>query len=323
MTTFSRILKITGFVLLGLLAFILVMALVPVGTGDIEPVADPAGSYAEGAARIEAAIAAEEGRVCGDCKTRFYTHGETTPGVVVLIHGLSNSPRQFQEMGERLHEAGYNVYIPRMPYHGLVSHDASEMGNITVGDLVRFADDAVDIAAGLGDEVIVAGLSGGGTVAAWIAQNRDDVDRVVLIAPFIGIRHLPGFANGFFVNLFARLPGVDFASSSEPYREHVYRGQSTRGLAEYLLLSKGVRRQAGVDPAAVDDIIVVLNGNDDQVNNGMTGDLAGDWQGSGATVIRYEFPESLGLPHDLIDVSNEKADPDVSYPVIIELIESP
>ena len=47
---------------------------------------------------------------------------------------------------------------------------------------------AVDIAAGLGDQVTIAGLSAGGVVAAWAAQHRRDVHRAVLIAPSLGVR---------------------------------------------------------------------------------------------------------------------------------------
>jgi len=318
----KRIAKVSGLAALSLLAIVILLALVPAGSGDLQPAADPADGYAEAERRVSEIQAGEEGRVCDECGTRLYSHGGRTDAVVVLIHGLSNSPRQFQEMGEQLYMAGYNVYIPRMPYHGLASHDVSELSRIRVNDLVGYADESVDIAAGLGDRVIVAGLSGGGSVVAWVAQNRGDVDKAVLIAPLVGIKQLPGFANGLFVNLFTRLPGIDMASPSEPEREHVYRGQSSRGVAEYLLLARGVVGQAREAPPAVDDITVIINGADDQVNNGMVESLAERWRGSGATITTYEFPGELGLPHDVIDVSNPDADTQVTYPAIIGLIES-
>jgi len=52
------------------------------------------------------------------------------------------------------------------------------------------ADTSVDLASGLGQKVYVAGLSAGGTLAAWIAQNRGQVTRAVLIALALGLtRH--------------------------------------------------------------------------------------------------------------------------------------
>lgn len=317
-----RILKIAGLVIAGLAAGVLLLALIPAGTGELRSIPDPADSYAEAERRVDAVIAREEGRVCGVCGTRFYSHGEKTGTAVVLIHGLSNSPRQFQEVGEHLYTAGYNVYIPRMPYHGLVSHDVSELSHIDVEELIGYADTSIDIAAGLGDRVVVAGLSGGGSVAAWVAQNRDDVDKVVLIAPLIGIKQLPGFANWMFTNTFTRLPGIDLASASEPEREHVYRGQSSRGVAEYMLLARGVNDQADGGTVAVHEITLILNAADDQVNNGMTEELADKWRQSGSNLTRYVFPRELGLPHDVIDVSNPDAETPVTYPVIIGHIES-
>lgn len=317
-----RMLRLSGMVLLGLLLVVLLLALIPVGTGNIQSKANPAVGFDDSVQRIDAVLAAEAGQVCGECGSRFYSHGEKTATVVVLIHGLSNSPRQFQEMGEELYASGYNVYIPLMPYHGVNAHDVSELGNINTGELVGYADESVDIAVGLGDEVVVAGLSGGGSVAAWVAQNRADVSKVVLIAPLIGIKQLPSYGNYLFINLFSRLPGVDFASPSEPVREHVYRGQSSRGVAEYLRLARGVRRQAGDTTVAVKDIAIIINGNDDQVNNGMISKLGEEWRGAGATVATHEFPASLGLPHDVIDVTNVKDKRDISYPVVIAAIES-
>jgi esterase/lipase len=311
-----------GLTLLVVLAVVAGLALVPVGTGDLEASPDPASSYEDAVARFEAVVEEEDGKVCGECGSRLFTHGEKTDTAVVFFHGLSNSPRQFVELSELLYEDGYNVLILRMPYHGLLTHDVKELSYITAGDLVGYADRSVDIGAGLGDKVVVAGLSGGGSVAAWVAQNRADVDKVMLIAPLIGIEQVPGFATDLFINLFARLPNMDVASSSEPEREHVYRGQATRGVAEYMLLAKAVRKEADKEPSDVRMIDIVINANDDQVNNGMTEKLAEKWSESGAEVRTHEFAKSLGLHHDVIDVTNVKEKRDISYPVIIEMIES-
>jgi hypothetical protein len=54
------------------------------------------------------------------------------------------------------------------------------------------ADTSVDIMCGLGREVYVAGLSAGGTLTAWIAQNRGEVTRTILIAPALGLTRREG-----------------------------------------------------------------------------------------------------------------------------------
>jgi esterase/lipase len=158
------------------------------------------------------------------------THGEKTDRAYVLVHGTTNSPRQFQELGEILHERGNNVLILRMPYHGLESLYVGELKRLKAKDLRTYADRAIDIAVGLGDKVDVIGLSGGGAVAAWIAQNRPDIERVVTLSPFFGIANLPSFADTFLMNLFARLPNVDFYNTGEPSRDWGYRGEASPSL---------------------------------------------------------------------------------------------
>ena len=79
---------------------------------------------------------------------------------------------------------GYSVVVPRLPGHGHRDRLTKALSDVRPDDLVHTADLAVDIAAGLGDEVTVVGLSGGGTLAAWLATERNDVNRAVLIAPW-------------------------------------------------------------------------------------------------------------------------------------------
>jgi len=317
----KRVVLITGSIVIGLLAILLLVAVFPLGA-DLESDPQPVAGYDEAVQRIDAIIADEEERVCDECRTRFYTHGKKTEKAVLLIHGLTNSPRQFVELGQEFYDDGYNVLIMRMPYHGLKSHDVGELAQVKAEDLSRYADEAVDITAGLGEEVTVAGLSGGGTVTGWIAQNRVDVDRAVLIAPFFGIHGVPGFADTMFINLFARLPNFNFISPSEMKREHVYAGEATRGMAQYLLLGKVTREQADEAPPAVKDIVIITNNSDSQVNNGITHDLAATWEGAGAVVTSYAFDKSLDLPHDVIDVSTIGDRSSITYPVIIQLIEA-
>lgn len=289
--------------LLGLLAVLLLLALFPVSTADLTSNPNPVTSYGEAVGRIQAILADENGKVCDICGTRFYTHGDKTAKAVVLVHGLTNSPRQFEELGQMLFNDGYNVLIPRMPYHGLQTHTVSELGNTTAMDLNRFAGDTADIAVGLGDEVTVVGLSGGGTIAGWITQNRSDIHKTVLIAPLYGLAEVPPFVSRMAGNLFSRIPDIDFSSSSEPPRASVYLGWSTRGIAEYLILSRVARPDGDDSPAGVRNITEVTNGNDHTVNNGITNTVVNAWEGTGATITHYEFDQSLGLPHDYIDIT--------------------
>src|SRR5256885_12187431 len=52
------------------------------------------------------------------CHTRLYTHGRRVENALVLLHGFTNCPQQFDALGRRFFEQGWNVVIPRYPRHG-------------------------------------------------------------------------------------------------------------------------------------------------------------------------------------------------------------
>ena len=63
------------------------------------------------------------------------------------------------------------------------------------------------------DEVRVLGLSMGGVIAAWTAQHRSDVDRVVAVAPAINIPGVPAVLTHLFRNVFGKLPNISLPMS--------------------------------------------------------------------------------------------------------------
>ena len=58
-------------------------------------------------------------------------------------------------------------------------------------DLRDYVDQVIDIVAGLGDDVYVAGISGGRAVTAWIVHNQSEVNRAFMVFPFFGVGETP------------------------------------------------------------------------------------------------------------------------------------
>ena len=114
------------------------------------------------------------------------THGARAPRVIVLLHGFTDAPVQFELLGKRFFDAGDNVYIPRLPHHAERVAPVAQPRQGCGNQLADFGDAIVDELRGLGDTIIVAGLSAGGAIAGHIAQTRREVRRAVLIAPAIG-----------------------------------------------------------------------------------------------------------------------------------------
>jgi len=172
--------------------------------------ADPTSSYEEVLARIKAIQAGEDAR--GDlnpvCLTTLMTHGKRTEDVIVFLHGFTSCPNQFVELGRQFYERGYNVYIPRAPHHGLTDLMPGDLFNLTAEESIAFASQSADIAQGLGERVTVSGLSGGGTMTAWLAQNRVDVDIAMPLSPFLGIKFIPAPLTRTFTNAVLTLPNM-------------------------------------------------------------------------------------------------------------------
>ena len=316
----KRVAGVLGLILLIILVIAILLGLIPASIQALESDPDPAVDYNEALRRFEELQAGERAKVTEVNSSRLMTHGEQTDKVYVLIHGWTNSPRQFVELGELLFEQGHNVLILRLPHHGFPSGSVGELRNVTPENLSAYGDQTVDIAAGLGEQVEVIGLSVGGAVTSWIAQNRPDVKRVMLIAPMFGLDHLPAVVDNFLMNLFSRAPNINLIAPGEPYREHVYRGQSTRGVAQVMRFGESVFKQANGSSPAVTNILVVTNANDSTVDNSRTEELAGIWEKSGAAIVRYVFPAELGLPHNSIDVTEPGTDTDLVYAQILELL---
>ena len=115
------------------------------------------------------------------------THGAKVGKVVVYFHGLTNCPGQADKLAPQLFALGYNVYVPRWPGHGEGGPDDAVAGRSDRGSRWwRAPTDAIDLAQGLGDEVIVIGMSAGGTMTALGGAVSRRCHRHLAVSPFLG-----------------------------------------------------------------------------------------------------------------------------------------
>ncbi|HXV98240.1 MAG TPA: alpha/beta fold hydrolase [Anaerolineae bacterium] len=254
------------------------------------------------------------------------THGQKVERVIVLLHGYRNCPAQFHQLGLTFYELGYNVLIPRMPHHGWADVLTTDQAQLTADELAAHVTEAVDIGQGLGEQVSVAGISTGGVLTAWAAQNRPDVKRGVLIAPVFGLYAIPAPLLTPTTNLFLTLPNFflwqdDELKANVPNPPQVYPQNSTRALSQILRLGFAVRAQAGQSPPAASAILIVTNANDDAVDNQVTSEVVAGWRKGGFEQLQtYEFEAYLRLDHDLIDPAHPKQKIDFVYPVLVDLM---
>ena len=312
-------------VLVALLAVAAVVLLRPAGTGRFPSHPHPATGYDEALRRVAAVEARDGVAVAPECRTLLLTRGARAARAVVLLHGLTNCPEQFRALGERLRERGANVYIPRLPEHGLADRMTTALARLDARAMCEATDEAVDIGCGLGDSVIVVGLCIGGSMAAWAAQERADVARAVSIAPLQGLARARGPLTLPAMNLMLALPNQFVwwdgrVKTDLPGPKHVYPRFSTRSVAQALLVGASVEAEARRAPPAARSIVMITVGGDVAVDNPAVARLTQIWRTHGARVTAYEFPARLHLNHDIIDPEQIGGTPALVYPVLLDLI---
>ena len=312
------ILPVTAFWRFGLLLLALSCARPREEREALHPVPPPL-DYADVAARVARRQVEDDSVVAPGGRSILMTHGQRTPRVFVLLHGFTNSPTQFQDVGARLFGGGDNVYIPRLPRHAEREAPVRALSRVLADELMMFADSTVDIARGLGDSVIVVGLSAGGSIAAWIAQWRAAVQRVVLIAPALGAGLLSDEYGRELVDIASVLPNVTRTAKPDTARPDMVQGTTSRGLAEVLSLGHRVRDQAQEYRPRVKDVIFLLNERDHTVSEKASLDLAQQWFDRGATVAVYRFPASARLPHNVLEQTGRGGNTEMVYPIITAL----
>ena len=147
------------------------------------------------------------------CRSRFLLHQKPTEKVCLFFHGFTAAPEQFVPIGEAFFKAGYNVLIPLLPGHGIAGEwDADNPPPLPENQQVyqEFGLRWLDIVQPLGTKVIVGGLSGGSTLAAWLALERNaQINRALLFAPYLS-------GSNKVVDLFVEIFNIYFKWRTEP-----------------------------------------------------------------------------------------------------------
>lgn len=285
---------------------------------------NPAYDYDDAMARLATRRAREGARVNPVCRTRALTHGRRTAHAIVLFHGMTSCPQQFQQLAEDLHRAGYNVLLPRLPRHGL-DRLSTDQAELTLEELTLTAYESLDILHGLGEKTTVLGLSAGGALAAWCAQNRDDLDRAICISPALGFPNVPPWAGRFYANGLAMLPNffqwwdADLKEAI-PNPPHAYPRIASHAVAVMLRLGQLVAVSSRRNPPKAGSVLGILNPSDEVVRNECTLQVIANWRRHGAHVDVFEFPADWGLPHDLIDPAQPDQQVARVYPLLEALI---
>ncbi len=252
------------------------------------------------------------------------THAEPVQRAYVLFHGLTASPRQFEPFGRMLFERGANVYIPRLPRHGLADRLTTELEGLTAAELRAFGLASIGFARSLAPRVHVVGFSVGGLLAAWIAQHAQ-VERVTCVAPFLGVAFLPKrFAAGA-ANVVRSWPNRflwwDPMKRERQLPDHGYPRFATHAVAEALDLANEVMTDAERHEPAAREVQIVLNASESTVNNPEARRLAALWSARKGNRIVLHRLRGLPPSHDIIEPLRSPEVVERVYPQLVDFVD--
>lgn len=232
-----------------------------------------------------------------------YVHPARQPRAIVLIHGLSASPAQFERVAQDLFERGHNVLVPRLPKHGHANPLSTALERLRDHDLYEAATQYVAVARELGDRVTIAGFSLGGLLAAWIGQHYD-IARCVPIAPFFGVSLIPNRFMGAVAERLLRVPNRfhwwnpilrDRQTPSNGYPRY-----ATHAVAHSYRIARLLLDEARTSRPRAEQFAIVTNAAEVAVNNYAIRRLYKSWRRQCPGAV--EMARITGLPpsHDIV-----------------------
>jgi carboxylesterase len=103
---------------------------------------------------------------------------------VLVLHGFTACTQSVRPLAEAFADEGYTVDLPLLPGHGTNVDDLDSTG---WSDWSAAAEGAYQNLAGRCDRVVVAGLSMGGGLTAWLAARHPEVAGIVCVNPLVRI----------------------------------------------------------------------------------------------------------------------------------------
>ena len=126
---------------------------------------------------------------------------------LILVHGFPGTPAEMHPLAIMMHEAGWTVHGVLLPGFG---PQIDTLSTRTTEHWLKAINNTITEAKRTCKHIVLAGLSMGGALSIQAAaQHQDDLDALILLAPFWQIKHV----------LWHSLPALRFAVPQfKPFR---------------------------------------------------------------------------------------------------------
>jgi pimeloyl-ACP methyl ester carboxylesterase len=256
-------------------------------------------------------------------RTITHIHGVRTPRAIVLLHGLSTTPAQFERVARDLFERGHNVIVPRLPHHGHANPLSTALARLHAEELYAAAAEYVAVAQELGERVTFAGFSLGGMMTAWIGQHHA-IDRCIPISPFLGVAMIPNRFMGAVAEQLLRLPNR-FHWWNPILRErgpaNGYPRYATHAIGHMHRIARALLEEARTVGPLAGHCTIVTNAAEIAVNNYAIRRLYKSWRRQRPGAVELVRITGLPLSHDIVSPLRPWRLADRVHPQLLDAID--
>ena len=237
-------------------------------------------------------------------------------GLVILLHGFSACPQQYDELAPRLAKAGYDVLVPLFPGHGVVPdsmsprRDNTDYVPKTATTWKSFRNDVNKLAESYDGKRSLTGLSMGTNLALSAYIKRPDLyENVVGVSP--KLRNETSFFHGLLSNdihilnvdewILGQRSGWDSCITDSGLdvmpRNGFCNFENRNAVAMLQFGNETIKDSAKFQNTTNTKVQIILSHNDDGVaNNGAT-ELAGNLTDKGVDLSLCKMPSPV--PHSM------------------------
>jgi carboxylesterase len=165
----------------------------------------------------------------------FFVQGNNI-GVLVQ-HGFTGTTQSMRYLAEHLADRGFTVCAPRLKGHGTHYED---MENSTYEEWVHSVEEGYGKLQETCDQIFVTGLSMGGTLALYMAENHPEIAGLILINAAVNLPHLDALRGEQSVQYVDAI-GSDI--KAQGVQELAYEKTPVRSIKELLELTDIVRNE--------------------------------------------------------------------------------
>ena len=173
----------------------------------------------------------------------FILFHDTGSPIVVLTHGLSDSPFFVTAIASELYDSGYTVIAPLLPGHGLKNADEAMQDEQLAERWQTHLKDVIALALEYTDKVTLGGFSTGGALSVdYYLDNPDQVNGLLLFSGALALNgNVEALSRIWGVKTLARWLDGDYQTSGP--NPHKYPAVASFAGLELMELIRAIRQR--------------------------------------------------------------------------------